>query len=236
MNKNIYMKGFTLAEVLITLSILGVVAAIMIPSTVRRISDKQTVTAVKMAYSIFDNAIQMAVIENGDPYNWAWPNLNGVCADAANYNYFAKTIGKYLNATSMAEDESVYNSRTWQQFARTKDAIFRLKNGIVAAIWLGDGYIRDTNGNGCVNSFIFIDVNGKKGPNKMGYDKFIFSLPGMGYGYPYQIDFAHGHYQRRDAAYCNKNSTTSCNMCSCANWIMRHNNMDYKYRNVSSEW
>ena len=46
-------KCFTLAEVLITLTILGVVAAIIIPSTVKRVTDKQTVTAVKK--SIFYN-------------------------------------------------------------------------------------------------------------------------------------------------------------------------------------
>ena len=51
-------SAFTLAEVLITLSILGVVAAIMIPGTVQRVTDRQTVTAVKRAYSIIDNAPQ----------------------------------------------------------------------------------------------------------------------------------------------------------------------------------
>ena len=50
--------AFTLAEVLITLSILGVVAAIMLPSTMQKVTDRQTVTAVKRAYSMLDNALQ----------------------------------------------------------------------------------------------------------------------------------------------------------------------------------
>ena len=46
-------KAFTLAEVLITLTILGVVAAIAVPNLIRNYQDKVTVTQVKKAYSMY---------------------------------------------------------------------------------------------------------------------------------------------------------------------------------------
>ena len=45
-------KGFTLAEVLITLGIIGVVAALTLPSLIQNYKEKATVTAVKESYSI----------------------------------------------------------------------------------------------------------------------------------------------------------------------------------------
>ena len=42
-----YQKGFTLAEILITLGIIGVVAALSIPSLINKINEIQTVSRVK---------------------------------------------------------------------------------------------------------------------------------------------------------------------------------------------
>ncbi len=58
-------KGFTLAEVLITLGIIGVVAALTLPSLVAKYKEKQYVTALKKAVSILDNAYRLAIFENG---------------------------------------------------------------------------------------------------------------------------------------------------------------------------
>ena len=40
-------KGFTLAEVLITLVIIGVIAALMIPALMNKTNEQETVVAVK---------------------------------------------------------------------------------------------------------------------------------------------------------------------------------------------
>jgi prepilin-type N-terminal cleavage/methylation domain-containing protein len=44
-------QGFTLAEVLITLAVIGVVAALTIPTVVRNYQKTQTVTKLKKTYS-----------------------------------------------------------------------------------------------------------------------------------------------------------------------------------------
>ena len=59
-------QGFTLAEVLITLVIIGVIATITIPSLMNKTNEQDTVVAVKKAYSILGQAYQRVVAENGE--------------------------------------------------------------------------------------------------------------------------------------------------------------------------
>ena len=63
-------KAFTLAEVLITLSILGAVAAIMIPSTVKNVKNRLAITQLKRTYSIVNNALNQMFIMEGYPETW----------------------------------------------------------------------------------------------------------------------------------------------------------------------
>ena len=57
--------AFTLAEVLITLGIIGVVAALTLPSVIAKYQDKVTVTKVKKAYAMFSQAYLSAINDNG---------------------------------------------------------------------------------------------------------------------------------------------------------------------------
>ena len=59
--------GFTLAEVLITLGIIGVVASMTLPSLVQKQTEKTTVARVKKAYSILQQAYMLTVQDNGMP-------------------------------------------------------------------------------------------------------------------------------------------------------------------------
>lgn len=62
--------AFTLAEVLITLGIIGVVAAITIPSLITSYNKKITETRLAKFYSVFNQAIRLSVAENGDVDTW----------------------------------------------------------------------------------------------------------------------------------------------------------------------
>ena len=68
--------GFTLAEVLITLGIIGVVAAMTIPILMTAYQKKQTVTRLKRAYSIVQQSIRLSEDENGEVESWD-TKLNG---------------------------------------------------------------------------------------------------------------------------------------------------------------
>ena len=54
-------KGFTLAEVLITLAIIGVVAALAIPSVISNSQQQEFKTGLKKAISVLNSAISMNI-------------------------------------------------------------------------------------------------------------------------------------------------------------------------------
>ncbi len=63
-------KGFTLAEVLITLAIIGVVAAISIPSVISNSQQQEFKTGLKKAVSVINSAITMNMALDGEtPYD-----------------------------------------------------------------------------------------------------------------------------------------------------------------------
>ena len=57
-------KGFTLAETLITLTILGVVAAITVPSLINKYIESSNRTKVKKAMSAYEKALNQMIIDN----------------------------------------------------------------------------------------------------------------------------------------------------------------------------
>ena len=63
-------RGFTLAEVLITLGIIGVVAAMTIPTLMSTFAKQRTETQLKAFYSRINQTIKMSIAANGDPDGW----------------------------------------------------------------------------------------------------------------------------------------------------------------------
>ena len=67
-------SGFTLAEVLITLGIIGVVAAMTIPTLIERYKEQELVTRWFKFYSLLQQAIKLAEEEYGDHTTWKFEN------------------------------------------------------------------------------------------------------------------------------------------------------------------
>lgn len=91
-------KGFTLAEVLITLGIIGVVAALTIPTVVNKYREQATMAKVKKAYSIINQAYQKAAYDNGGQTINNWN-----CEGADCISYFFKTY--FNNVKGCSEDK-----------------------------------------------------------------------------------------------------------------------------------
>ena len=62
--------AFTLAEVLITLGIIGVVAAMTLPTLVQNYNKKITEVRLKKFYSVMNQAVDRLKVEYGDTKNW----------------------------------------------------------------------------------------------------------------------------------------------------------------------
>ena len=65
-------NAFTLAEVLITLGIIGIVAAMTLPILTTEYQKKVTATKVKKAYVELNKVIEMAAAEHGNPSGWQY--------------------------------------------------------------------------------------------------------------------------------------------------------------------
>lgn len=77
--------AFTLAEVLITLGIIGIVAAMTIPTLIQKNFEKQTVTKLRETQSILAQTLRMAEEEYGDPTGWGIKNDEASAIKIANY-------------------------------------------------------------------------------------------------------------------------------------------------------
>lgn len=66
--------GFTLAEVLVTLGIIGVVAAMTMPALIQNYRNQVVETRLKKFYSTMNQAIAMSIKDNGDVETWTYFN------------------------------------------------------------------------------------------------------------------------------------------------------------------
>ena len=89
------LRGFTLAEVLITLAIIGVVAAISIPSVISNSQQQEFKTGLRKAVSVLNSAITMNMAIDGEsPYD-----------NANTFGYFAKHMSIIKSTTNL---KSIY--------------------------------------------------------------------------------------------------------------------------------
>ncbi len=73
-------KAFTLAEVLITIGIIGIVAAMTLPALLQNYANHVVETRLQKFYTIFNQAIQLAETEYGDKKYW-YLDASGVDLD-----------------------------------------------------------------------------------------------------------------------------------------------------------
>ena len=78
-------KGFTLAEVLITLGIIGIVAAMTIPTLVVNHQKEVVATSLRKAYAELNLALQMAISDYGDISTWDYNTASEVGLWAQKY-------------------------------------------------------------------------------------------------------------------------------------------------------
>jgi len=185
-------KAFTLAEVLITLGIIGVVAAMTIPSLLQTYAKKRTAAQLKESYSIVQQAIRLSENDNGEAESWD-VNLNG-------HDFFHKYLANYVkwqNEYTTTELNKIAprkhldgSNYTGTFYTQNITSHFSLINGAMISVQI------ETNG-----LFVGIDVNGVSKPNRMGIDTFFFFfsnqyglVPNGGPGTPSLYNY--GQYSR----------------------------------------
>ena len=169
-------NGFTLAEVLITLGIIGVVAAMTIPTLVANYQKKVLVAKLQQTISLVSNAAKLLMAEE-QTFNLNQTYLRETTVNANHEderNARRKFLETYFKISKMCEyanrNECIaenYKSLDGNEGDFGGDTCGILNNGAVICIGLFNQY----------SPFhINIDVNGKSGPNVLGRDAFQLSM------------------------------------------------------------
>lgn len=103
MNKKIK-YGFTLAEVLITLAIIGIVAATTIPTLINNYQKRVVVTRLQKFYSAMNQALLLSQAENGAYAQWD-VNTGRQNADTM-YEWYNKYLSKFFTSKSVEKIEN----------------------------------------------------------------------------------------------------------------------------------
>lgn len=169
-------RAFTLAEVLITLGIIGIVAAMAIPTLINKAQDSANASAAKKIYSGLSNATNIIISENG-----------GTFADALSTgtevrDIFARkllAIKKCDNASSEGCFPSTYKYGPNSNFVKYAGLV--LNDGMMVSFNFYPGNYslscNLTHGSATGVCFeIWVDTNGAKAPNIGGKDIVGFIL------------------------------------------------------------
>ncbi len=206
--------GFTLAEVLITLGIIGVVAAMTIPTLIANYQKKQTCTKLQRAISVLNQAYKLSYDENGD--------LNAAEQTALGANaYFKKYWEPYIKVNQFCE--------TATQCGYTSNSPMYMINGNVTDWWWGSSSTRTlfSTMDGFVyfiissywltieqkqvsNSVVYVDLNGGEKPNRLGRDIFALTIIPDGKGVqPYGTELSNDDVDK-DCSYGTSTSLVTC--------------------------
>ena len=170
--------AFTLAEVLITLGIIGIVAAMTLPSLIANYQKKQTVVQLKKVYNVIANALQFAKSERGDTELWEIASDNNIQASS---DFAGEYLIPYLNVIKTCGTDS--SGGCAYELKTLSDADFTSLLTNSTRFILNDGTLVfvSTSVNPPESTFpklinIDVDINGFKRPNKMGRDYFRFAV------------------------------------------------------------
>jgi len=158
--------GFTLAEVLITLGIIGVVAAITIPNMITNYQDRQVVTKLKKNLAVFNQAIKLTIAEYGDLEYWELEDITYKSGDDDITKKFPLTT-PFVNHLKVARDcgHEAKGCFTSLPYYRK----FVMPDGTLVATYFYAKEQKTATGKG----EIWVDLNGNKGPNTVGKDMFL---------------------------------------------------------------
>lgn len=164
-----YLKGFTLAEVLVTLGILGVVSALTMPVLIGGTKPKELEAQFKQAYSLLSQAVVQVVDEKGIGVREVYTAYNGT--SYVNQSEIKNAIYSKMKVTG----DCTYKTAV-KNYSKTSDNPYvdlgtvkpdkLLTNGMCMNVFVNGGDINIT-----------IDINGAgKRPNALGHDIFYFYI------------------------------------------------------------
>ncbi len=149
------LKAFTLAEVLITLTIIGIVASMTIPLVSANHKKIEYPAKLKKVYNLLNEAVEQAETDYNLPI-YKWPKKS------TGKEFFETYLKDYIKYSKTVDGNDIYGYGDYCDWYG--------KNSI--GVYLDDGIVMSFNG----DAFIKFDINGEKGPNQDGRDMFQFEI------------------------------------------------------------
>lgn len=222
-------NGFTLAETLITLAIIGIVAAMTIPTMIQKNFEKRTVTQLRATQSILSQALRMAEEEHGTMDGWvSTPQIDTVTANA-----YAEKLKPFLKLALDCGVKDPNSKCIYKGQYKLKNGlpansppatagyyyIMKLYNGSsIFFRYAGKEAIKLHNANGIV--LFIVDTNGANSPNQWGKDTFQFAYySGLGL-IPFGAPGSNFPY----TSYCLEKTSAGY---GCAYYVLNYQNMNY---------
>lgn len=212
--------AFTLSEVLITLGIIGIVAAMVIPVLSVNIQGKQTAVKLKATHSVLVRAMHMAEEEYGEIEAWGLDNWSEGSSEKIfnNIKPFIKILQDCQNrdtkSNCMGKSYKRLNGMFHANYGNLSVHPFVLLNGTSV---FAHSRINEDKLEGAVVLF-FIDTNGPKQPNMWGRDLFAYAYSNgslLPYGSTKIYDWKNYCVNRRSTGY------------GCAYYVMQYEKMNY---------
>ena len=153
--------GFTLAEVLITLTIIGVIATLTLPALMSNVSEQQNITAFKKIINSLSEAGQMNGTVSG--FDYSSVTSNSAVGDSFEGNNPTQSL------MALFDDRLQVDQQASSNRGFPGDAAGNECGGVVAVLrdntsicFAGTDQSADNVGNYIL---VWVDVNGVKGPN-----------------------------------------------------------------------
>jgi len=239
--------AFTLAEVLITLGIIGVVAAITIPNLISNYQKRAWTAQLKKSYATLNQSFRrmladdnVSALSQTETFSSIGTN-NEMCSSENASNIckdFYINLGKYIKISSIKRMDYKYKYLNSEIETNNVYEIITLLDGTIIFSYTfyknpsyaypnAIGKLKDNY----VGAFI-IDINGLKGPNRVGRDIFSFRLADDGILYPScseaesQMKYGNNHTYWKTTnttLRCDKTGSGSC----CTARVLEEGKMNY---------
>jgi len=168
--------AFTLAEVLITLLIIGIVASLVIPTLIADTRQAEYITAWKKIYGVISQA-QLNMVRDYGSVSGTFSNIYYTTEGGNNFMNgwlpYLSVIKKCTTRRVILDGCQIENFKAFDG----NNILNYNSDTITSGIVLNDGtsisfYPGVCSGRLCSDSYLFIDVNGAKKPNIFGKDVF----------------------------------------------------------------
>ena len=176
-------KAFTLAEVLITLGIIGVVAAITIPTLINQYKKHVYYTQFRKAASQLEQALKLYQIDHG-----CEGDISACGTSQGNHiwipvyiPHFVEDLAKYFNGAQLINEDNSDELCSYEKIPTKPNGYDFCINDIgidgTYAFKTVDGSFYNFSLDEGVGNGSIVDINGPyKGPNEMGRDIFVFYM------------------------------------------------------------